>query len=318
MRIVVVGGSGFIGTPLVAALLARGHAVRIFDRAPSARFPDLVEHGDVRDAAAVRQALRAADAVVDLAAEHSDDVRPISRYFDTNVGGARNITAAAEHVPQLLFVSSVAVYGPGRPAADEQAALAPQSPYGQSKREAEALYRSWHSAAPERRALTVLRPTVVFGEGNHGNMQRLIEQLLRGRFVMVGRGDNRKSIAYVGNLVAFLVERIEDAHGLRCFNYVDPPDLATAELVQRIRALLPDPGRPPWRMPLRLALLAAQGLQIGARLLGRRSPYTPSRVRSFCAETTFSAAAVEATGFRRPYSLEQALRRTIAATLGGD
>ena len=55
------------------------------------------------------------------------------------------------------------------------------------------------------RSLVVVRPTVVFGEGNRGNVYQLIHQIISGRFVMVGSGKNRKSIAYVGNLSAFLV-----------------------------------------------------------------------------------------------------------------
>src|SRR6185437_10244182 len=96
-RIVVIGGSGFIGTHLVSRLVELGRDVGIFDKAPSAAHADLVRLGDVRDEAALSSVLAGADCIVNLAAEHRDDVRPESLYFDVNVGGAKNIVRAAAH-----------------------------------------------------------------------------------------------------------------------------------------------------------------------------------------------------------------------------
>ncbi|MBL3955904.1 NAD-dependent epimerase/dehydratase family protein, partial [Bacteroides thetaiotaomicron] len=56
----------------------------------------------------------------------------------------------------------------------------------------------------------ILRPTVIFGEGNRGNVYNLLRQITSGRFLMVGDGENRKSMAYVGNVVAFIAFLIEN------------------------------------------------------------------------------------------------------------
>lgn len=316
MQITVLGGSGFIGTRLVGALLDAGHTVRIFDKAPSAAHPALATLGDVRDAQAVAQALQGCDCAIDLAAEHRDDVRPASLYFDVNVGGARNIVQATEAtgVRRIVFLSSVAVYGLGQPLADEASPLRPGSDYGRSKVEAEAVYSDWVGAAPDARSLLLVRPTVVFGEGNRGNVFTLIDQLRRGRFAMVGDGANRKSIAYVGNLVDFLVTQLGTAPGVSVCNYADKPDPTMRELVAAVAALLPG-HKPIPRVPRALALAGGAVFDLLGQLRGRPLPIGIARIRKFCAETTVATPMLEHAGFRPHVSLDDALRRTVASVL---
>ena len=96
MKVLVTGGSGFIGTNLVKDLLAEGHNVLIYDKKESLRYPDCCIVADVRDKQRLVDAMNGVDAVCHLAAEHHDDVRPVSRYFDVNVGGAENIVYGLE------------------------------------------------------------------------------------------------------------------------------------------------------------------------------------------------------------------------------
>lgn len=312
-RVLVVGGSGFIGTRLVDRLLELGHDPLIFDKAPSAAHPSRVVRGDVRDAAALRAALDGHDCVVALAAEHRDDVRPRSLYREVNVGGAVNLVQAAAHarVRRIVFTSSVAVYGLDQPLADEAAPLRPANEYGRSKQLAERVHEDWADAAADR-SLLILRPVVVFGEGNRGNVHTLAEQLRRRRFAMVGAGRNHKSIAYVGNLVEFIARHLDGAPGRVVLNYADPPDFRSGELVARLCVLL---GRPPprLRLPYPLALAAGHACDALAALLRRPLPVSAARVRKFCARTQVSIAALEATGFERPYSLDDGLARMVEA-----
>lgn len=311
-RVLVVGGSGFIGTRLTSRLIQLGHDVTIFDKAASALHASRVILGDVRDAAALRDAVDGFDSIVGLAAEHRDDVRPTSLYDEVNVGGAQNLVdaAAGAGVRRIVFVSSVAVYGLAQPHADESAPLRPDTPYGRSKALAEHVHARWADSAPGRSLLT-LRPVVVFGEGNRGNVHRLAEQIRRGRFAMVGAGSNRKSMAYVGNLVEFIAQHLDGAPGSIVLNYADAPDYSTAELVTRLAALF---GRTPpaWHLPYGPALAAAHAMDALAFLLRRPLPISAARVRKFCAPTQVSIAALEATGFARPCSLDEALARMAA------
>ena len=106
---------------------------------------------------------------------------------------------------------------------------------------AEEVHREWQEEEPTRRSLVIVRPTVVFGERNRGNVYELLRQIMTRRFVMVGSGRNRKSMAYVGNVSAFLVHVLGLGAGTHLFNYVDGPDLSMEELVQTILVAL---GRP--------------------------------------------------------------------------
>ena len=105
----ICGGSGFIGSRL-ASLFAE-EEFQIFDKKPSVAFPDKVNLGDVRDPTVIRQHLAGAGVVVLLAAEHRDDVEPVSLYYEVNVEGARNVVQVMrEHdIRRLIFTSTVAV-----------------------------------------------------------------------------------------------------------------------------------------------------------------------------------------------------------------
>jgi nucleoside-diphosphate-sugar epimerase len=320
MNIVVLGGSGFIGSRLVSELLAAGHRVRIFDRRASVLHPDRVTFGDVRDLDAVTAALAGCDCAIGLAAEHADDVRPVSLYRDVNVGGAANLVraAAAQQVQRLLFVSSVSVYGLAQPLASESSPLRPSHPYGHSKVEAEAIHARWAEADPEHRSLVIVRPCVVFGEGNRGNVHALIDHIRRRRFVMIGDGRNRKSIAYVGNLVDFLCRSIHAPPGIHCYNYADKPDLDTGTLVAEIRALLPGHRPTRARLPYALALAIGYGFDLLSRWRARPASISSARVRKFCADTSVAADAAFATGFRPRVTLREGLARTIARVIADD
>ena len=55
-----------------------------------------------------------------------------------------------------------------------------------------------------------MRPTVIFGEGNRGNVYNLLNQIANGKFMMIGSGDNQKSMSYIGNIIAFIKFMIEE------------------------------------------------------------------------------------------------------------
>ena len=199
---------------------------------------------DVRSRDSLAGALDGADVVYNLAAVHRDDVKPASLYDEVNVTGAVNVCDVCREigVAQIVFASSVAVYGVAAPSISEEEDPEPFSAYGRSKLRAEEVHREWQEEEPTRRSLVIVRPTVVFGERNRGNVYQLLRQIMTRRFVMVGSGRNRKSMAYVGNVSAFLVHVLGLGAGTHLFNYVDGPDLSMEELVQTILVAV---GRPP-------------------------------------------------------------------------
>ena len=137
---------------------------------------------------------------------------------------------------KIIFTSSVAVYGFAEPGTDENGKINPFNEYGRSKFEAEEKLREWHANGDN--SLIIVRPSVVFGEGNRGNVFNLMNQINSGKFVMIGRGKNKKSMSYVGNVVAFLIACISTNQKYGVYNYVDTPNLTTNELVSLIRSKL--------------------------------------------------------------------------------
>ncbi|MBU1568073.1 MAG: NAD-dependent epimerase/dehydratase family protein [Proteobacteria bacterium] len=309
MKILVTGGSGFIGTRLVGELLEGGHEVRILDKVPSTHYSNICQVGDVRDLKAVDMAVRGVDIVYHLAAEHRDDVRPISLYYEVNVDGTQNLAnaCAANGVHRFIFASSVAVYGLNAGSPSEDNPTNPFNEYSRSKLQGENVLKQWAGENPGA-SLTIVRPTVVFGEGNRGNVYNLVKQIASGRFIMVGNGDNRKSMAYIGNISAFF-KYIGEAKltGIKIFNYVDKPDLSMNELVGSVRNFIGKPSKRFPRLPYGLGMLGGFCFDMISTLTGKKFPISCIRVKKFCADTTVSIGALKETDFVPPYSINKGI-----------
>lgn len=316
MKILVTGGSGFIGTRLLTELRSRGHDVVNFDLVASSKHNDVTVLGDVRDSKAVTQAGRDCNAIIHLAAVHRDDVRPIELYEKTNVGGAHSVAAAAEanKIPHIIFTSSVAIYGLEHGVSRESDTPQPFNEYGRTKLAAEGVFKDWEESSPDH-ILNIVRPCVVFGEGNRGNVYTLIHQIAVGRFVMVGDGTNKKSMAYVGNIVALLCLLLERSDLPSPLNYADKPDLTTNELVATIKHSL-GKHRSHLHLPAWLGLAGGRLFDGLASLTRQQLPISSVRVRKFTASTVADTSLLQSTDFKPPFSLPEGLARMIASDFG--
>jgi GlcNAc-P-P-Und epimerase len=268
---------------------------------------------DVRDRDALAAAVRGGRAIVNLAAEHRDDVSPRSLYDEVNVGGAVNVCDAARSngIDRIVFTSSVAVYGFTSKETDETGIIKPFNDYGRTKAEAEAVYRDWLAEDPIRRSLVIVRPTVVFGERNRGNVYNLLRQATRNGSIMIGSGRNRKSLAYVCNISAFLEHSLGLPSGEHVFNYVDKPDFDMNSLTALIRSLSHHSNGLKIRVPYWIAHSGAGVLDVIGQAARVRFPISAIRVKKFCSETWFSSSRIGLTGFAAPVSLQDALERTV-------
>lgn len=312
MKILVLGGSGFVGTRLVELLLDAQYQVTIGDLVKSEAYPDLWQHCDVCVDDDLRRVMPGHDCIVNLAASHRDDVRPLSLYTRNNVEGAEHVCKIATelNVHHIVFTSSVAVYGFPKYAYNEDGPKEPFNEYGRTKLLAEGVYKAWQDSDPAN-MLHVVRPTVVFGERNRGNVYNLFKQLASGRFLMVGSGKNCKSMAYVGNVVAFLKWNIDENKArYSVYNYIDKPDFNMNDLVCGFEKAL---GRelPSIRLPYWIGLLGGYCFDLLAFITRRNFPISSIRVKKFCATTVFSADAMLASGFKAPFTLQEALKRTV-------
>ena len=312
MKITLIGASGFVGTRLIELLKQNNYFLQNVDKKQSRFHSEITVIADVLDKNNLVTLLDNTDVVILLAAEHRDDVTPTSLYYDVNVGGMRNTLEAMEAngVKRIIFTSSVAVYGLNKNNPTETYPADPFNHYGKSKWEAEKVLQEWYKVHPDWN-INVIRPTVIFGERNRGNVYNLLKQISSGRFLMVGKGNNKKSMAYVGNIVAFIKFLIENkTTGYEVYNYIDKPDFTMNELVDHVSKVL-NKHIPSVHYPLWIGMLGGFCFDVLAFITRRKLTISSVRVKKFCATTQFDATKVQNTDFRAPYTLAEGLARTL-------
>ncbi|PTC02968.1 UDP-N-acetylglucosamine 4-epimerase [Vibrio mediterranei] len=312
MKILITGGSGFIGTRLIELLSALDGVELInYDKKISERFPDLTVIGDIRDLEALKQASNGVNVIYNLAAEHADNVTPSSLYRDVNVGGAENVVKVAEFhdIRKIIFTSTVAIYGLNRGMPTESLEPKPFNNYGHSKLEAERIFSSWQKRNSNT-SLVTLRPAVVFGENNRGNVYNLINQIATGKFIMIGDGKNRKSMSYVGNIAEFLKLQLSNEQGHSVYNYADKADLSSEEIVSIVKREM-NISVSSFKIPYAVGLAGGYLFDIVSKCTGKKFPVSAVRIQKFCADTTIDATSAMSSGFNAPYSLEEGLKRMI-------
>lgn len=309
----IIGGSGFIGTRLVDRMLKAGEKVRVIDKNKSEKHPQLWTFGDVRDVDSLTKALEGVDCIINLAAEHKDNVRPFELYYDTNVKGATNVCQVAENlgIKKIVFTSSVAVYGFTTKETDETGKLEPFNEYGRTKMLAEAEYKKWCEADSDSKTLVFIRPTVVFGEGNRqGNVYTLMQQTRKNSFI-IGGGKNIKSMAYVENVAAFIEYCTEEfTSGFHLFNYIDKPDYNMIDLMMLLKRLQNNNSKL-IRVPYFVGYAAGGIFDLLSKITKREYAISRIRIKKFCSSSHFTSSNIKETDFEAPVSIEEGLRNTL-------
>lgn len=307
-QVLVTGASGFIGTRLCRVLRERGCQVRSTSRGDSSA------EGMALDMAALDNypsALCAGiDTVFHLAGKAhalAENRRDAADYWRVNTDATRKLLEAARQagVKRFVFFSSVkavADCGPqpmdetlGRPAAD---------PYGLSKYQAERLVLGG-GYVPHP---VVLRPCMVYGASDKGNLPRMISAVRRGLFPPLPELGNRRSLVHVEDLVAAALLSAEQAEAAgQIYIVTDQQDYSTRQIYDEIRFAL---GRAPigWSMPMPLLnSLAKLGDGLG-RLAGRRFPLDSDSLEKLVGSAWYSSAKISRElGFRPRHSLRDAL-----------
>jgi len=265
-RLLVTGASGFLGSRIVDFALHAGWRVRAFNRSPRARIEGVETFvGDIGDSALLRKASEGVTAIVHaagLAHVFGREAQNAARFNVVNEAGTASVIDAAleSGAPNVVLVSSVSVYGdyPGA-LCDETAACNPRGPYAISKWRSEQV--AAERMAKGRGSLTILRFGTMYGEGDRGNVARLISAIDRGHFVRLGDGQNRKSLLYKADAARACVYAAELPKAVtEIFNVTAPP-VTMEEIVNAICQAL---GRPVPRHGIPCFLL-----KVGSEILDR-------------------------------------------------
>ena len=206
------------------------------------------------------------------------------------------------------FHKPVAVYG-FAPRTDETGKINYFNDYGRTKWLAEGKYRNWLKEN-SKHSLTIIRPTVIFGEQNRGNVYNLLKQIASGLFPMVGNGKNIKSMAYVENVAAFIEHCLSNTEGEHLFNYIDKPDFDMNTLVKEIHKTL-GKEKKLFHWPYWLGMLGGYAFDLLAFVIRKKLPISSIRVKKFCSNSMFNAEQIKTTAFKAPVSLKEGLEKQL-------
>lgn len=209
-RVLVTGGTGFLGSHLASAFARAGYEVRTLDVLPPSggAYPHEFIEADVRDAAAVREAARDCEVVVDNAALVPVSRSSLAEYRAVNVGGCANtLDAARDEGAYALHISSSAIYGIAkRLPATAETPLAPIETYGQSKAEADELVERRRS--PEF-PVASLRPRALMGPGRLGVFDIMFSRMRAGKAVPLLGANNTIQLCHVDDFCAAAIAAVE-------------------------------------------------------------------------------------------------------------
>ena len=309
-NIAIIGGSGFIGNNLSNYFDEDHIDYKIYDIVRSKKNKDY-EHLDVVSPESLNK-INGSECIINLAAEHKDNVFPAIKYDEVNVLGATNVCNAARKydINRIIFTSSVAVYGFAKPNTDENGEINYFNDYGRTKFLAEEIYREWFEEDSENRTLIIIRPTVVFGEENRGNVYNLLNQISSNKFLMIGNGKNIKSMAYVKNVAAFIKFSLNFKTGMHLYNYIDKPDIDMKSLVSISRDMILNKKGMGIFLPGFIGLIIGKLFDFISFISKKELSISSIRIKKFLSTTQFSSG-IDDTGFVPPFSLEEGLKRTI-------
>jgi len=305
----ITGGSGFIGSHF-HNYLPNNELINLDINEPAFNQQSIFIKGDIRKESDVRKAIEGNNikSIISLAAKHHDFGIGHDEYFDTNEDGTRILCQVAGefNISEIIFYSSVAVYGIREDVSHEEMTPKPDSPYGASKLAGEKVLEEWVKQDPKRKVL-IIRPTLVFGSNNRANMFNLIRQIDSGYYFHLGKADNIKSLAYVENLVSctlFLKDKMRP--GFSVYNYADEPQLTTREIATTIAGYL---GK-----KIRLTLPKSIGIMLGLpfdaliNITGKNLPISSARIKKLGTSTHHSAKKVFSQGFMPKFSVKDGLK----------
>lgn len=311
-NILITGGSGFIGGHF-KNYLPQEQVVNLDLIDPAYEEKSCFVKGDIRIAADISRAVKGRNikTIISLAAKHHDFGIGHDEYFDTNKEGTQTLcdVAAENGIMEIIFFSTVAVYGLRKEATTESTDPAPDGPYGASKLAGERVLSRWAAADP-RRKVVIMRPALVFGPNNMANMRNLIRQIDSGFYFHLGKAANIKSIAYVENVVQaalFLKDRMKP--GVSIYNYADEPQLTSRQIGNVIAGALGKKIR--ITVPKTFGVLMGMPFDLVIKVTGKNLPVSSARIRKLATQTYHSAQKILDEGFKPSWTTTEGLEKMV-------
>ena len=308
--VLVTGGSGFIGTHLLEALVDddRVSGIVVLDLIPPrVQHPKIEYHCcDIRQPLMVELKTKCT-ICYHLAAVCKEPCFDWDTYFEVNHRGTSNVLSFLSRtgIDNLVFTSTMMVYRAGDGTRSEYSLTAPDTAYGMSKLLAEGEVQLWVDRRPSHRA-HIIRPGVVFGKWEQGNFTRLYHALKKGLFAYVGRSDTVKGCVYIKDVVRALIFLETRTAEWGVFNLVLPMPTTIADICRSMQSVFGFGSRKIPIVPFRLALaIGYMGEALNG--IGIKNPIHHRRIEKLWYSTDISSDAIIGAGFIFAYDLHAAL-----------
>ena len=320
-NIIIFGGSGYIAGYILNYIAANTVAAKIYladIKEPRREVWDSAVHNlfdagllefafcDVRKEIIMEPA--DIDLIFNLAAIHREPGHEPAEYFETNIKGAENVTHFAEskNCQSIVFTSSIAPYGHAHEPLDESSPVVPYSPYGSSKLVAEKIHEGWKNKNHNRK-LIIVRPGVIYGPYEDGNVPRLKQALKKHCFCYVGNRDVQKAGGYVKELARSmfwtldLLNKSNKKFVLYNFSFKNPPTLE--EYVIAVTNVL-GVKRTVLNLPYPAILALSHVISAFSKLINVNQPIHPKRIKKLKINNLIIPSFLIEHGYDYIYDLE--------------
>lgn len=311
MKILVTGGTGFIGSRLVKRLKRKNKVKEVTVLSTSKKGEKgkvKFVKGDISNPYIFNK-INPVDVVFHLASIIDEEV-PIKKMRKVNVKGTDNVLnfCKKKNVNQLVHVSTVGVYGKIKnPPANEDTSYNPQTNYEQTKCEAEKLVLEYKNKSDTN--LTIFRPTMVYGPNSY--WLEILKKAKK-KFPLIGNGNNHFHTLYVKNLVEALLLALKNKKSYgKIYNVADEKVHTYKEsykiMCEELGVEFPDKEIPIW-----LAKSLAWGFEIKGKITGKSPLITKTHIERLIRERYFDISKIKKElNYKPKWDFRKGIRETI-------
>ena len=322
---ILFGGSGYIAHFLLKALIKSSafEDYIVCDLNPIIGFDDEIKSGKIKyNCIDVRNPIPNLDIRFDVsnswifnfAAIHREPGHDYKEYFDTNIPGANHINEFARKtgIKNILFTSSIAPYGKSLDQRTESSPLYPETAYGISKAMAEKIHGQWLEEEKDRR-LIIVRPSVIFGPEDPGNVLTMIKALKKGTFVLPNGGNIIKGYGYVYGLIESMIFTMEKENKFIIYNYAENPVEPLKKMVNIVKEELKI-KKITIHLSVKFLAFIAFFIDKGFKIIGKKSDIHPVRVKKAGFPTNIKPQYLIDNDFEFKYDFKNALKHWLAVS----
>jgi nucleoside-diphosphate-sugar epimerase len=310
MKVLLTGSEGFVGCYLRNELEEIGHVVYCIDRVKVSRANyfcfDLSS-----DLSNLQLSLKVIDfdVLIHLAAAKGDYNLGYKDFYRDNVIASDKLINLVKYlsIKSIIMYSTVSVYGHNNKIKTEEAGLVPNNPYGSTKLESENLFVKWFNLDPVKNNLTILRPSVIYGENNFANMYNLLHQLNKKLPVSVGNGNYIKSMVAVENIVDITIFSLNKLAGLQIYNCTDKPYPKLKEVINYISEI-DGFSKPRIVISKWFAYFIALFFECLSFLIQKDLGITRERIKKYIIATDYRSEKLKNIGFVQRYSVKDRIQ----------